>query len=62
MSILSDCDTALTETLDLWETVVQDDETSVQWLVLETRSGFVPVMSRHLLPEQEMTIGRTVER
>lgn len=55
-------ESSLVQTVNLWETVVMDDSTSIEALVLEVESKLVvPVLPQGLLRGDSMKVGRTCE-
>jgi pSer/pThr/pTyr-binding forkhead associated (FHA) protein len=52
---------SLLETIDLWETIVVEERTTVEALVLEVQSESIGMKPQELSPGQNMTVGRTSE-
>ena len=61
MSELTQGNSSLMETVDLWETIVIDQPTKIESLVLEVESGVVAERPPGLAPGETMTVGRTTD-
>lgn len=61
MSSETQSSSSLLETIDLWETILVEESTSVDALALEVQSESNLVKSQAISPGQNMTVGRTSE-
>ncbi len=59
MCDLTQRNSSLMKTVDLWETVIVSESTNLEALVLEIATSLVPVPTQGLLPGQSMNVGRT---